>query len=731
MDSLYGKNGKLYKYGLSILLVILLAGNMVKAQGESEVISNWLQFTNASNSLYYHLADQAYKQLNIRKDRIAELHSLSDWKHRQQRVDSILRDIIGPFPERTPLNARITKRIAKEDYTIENIIFESQPGYYVTASLFIPKGLKGKSPAILDCIGHSNASYRRPIYQHEILNLVKKGFIVLAFDPIGQGERLEYYDPKTGKSIVGGSTHQHSYAGAQAFITGSSQARYEIWDGIRAIDYLLTRKEVDPERIGITGISGGGTQTAYIAALDQRIVAAAPENYITSFKRLIQAIGPQDAEQNLYNEIARGLDHADLLEVRAPKPTLMITTTRDFFPIQGSIETAAEISGIYKAYNRESNFRMVMDDTTHSFSRKNNESMYAFFQKYLDNPGDSTDLDVAPLTHGELQVTKTGQVSTSIKDAETVFSLNLKEAKKKEAGLQALRKDLSGYLPEALDAARTLSGYRDPDVFHKPVFTGRYRKSGYVIEKHFVKGEGDYVIPYILMIPDAPNGKGVICLGTKGKSEELANGDMEWFVKRGYTVLAPDLLGVGELGKGEYKGDSFINNTSYGVWYLSILTGRSIVGVRAGDVVRLARLLKRTHQVSEVYGLARAGMTSVLLYAAAFDTAISRVLLLGPYSSYRSVVMNRFYDPSFIYGAVSDALGAYDLPDLAASLAPRELMMVNVVDGQGKPISDGEGKADFSVIREAYNNRKASGRFNIIHEGSLEKPYDLFAKWVQ
>src|SRR5690625_3010816 len=100
MDSLYGKNGKLYKYGLSILLVILLAGNMVKAQGESEVISNCLQFTNASNSLYYHLADQAYKQLNIRKDRIAELHSLSDWKHRQQRVDSILRDIIGPFPER-------------------------------------------------------------------------------------------------------------------------------------------------------------------------------------------------------------------------------------------------------------------------------------------------------------------------------------------------------------------------------------------------------------------------------------------------------------------------------------------------------------------------------------------------------------------------------------------------------------------------------------------------------
>ncbi len=727
----FDKANKYLTFGFCLFLTLLIGGASAWGQQSYKVISSWQEFTDAPNAMYHDLADQAYIQLEKRDSIVSELRTLSDWKQRQQWAKKTLEDIVGPFPERTPLNARITKRIKKEDYTIEDIIYESQPKFYVTASLFIPTGLKGKAPAIVYCSGHTNKGYKESIYQHVILNLVKKGFIVFAFDPVGQGERLQYYDPQTGKSTVGGPTHEHSYPGAQAFITGSSQARYEIWDGIRAVDYLLTRKEVDPDRIGITGRSGGGTQSAYIAAFDDRIYAAAPENYITNFTRLIEAIGPQDAEQNFYHEIVRGIDHPDLLEVRAPKPTLMITTTRDFFPIQGAMETEKEVSRIFEAYGKPANFYRVEFDTIHASNKKNRESMYAFFQKYLDNPGDSTDLDVAPLTHGELQVTKTGQVSTSIKDAETVFSLNLKEAKKKEAGLQALRKDLSGYLPEALDAARTLSGYRDPDVFHKPVFTGRYRKSGYVIEKHFVKGEGDYVIPYILMIPDAPNGKGVICLGTKGKSEELANGDMEWFVKRGYTVLAPDLLGVGELGKGEYKGDSFINNTSYGVWYLSILTGRSIVGVRAGDVVRLARLLKRTHQVSEVYGLARAGMTSVLLYAAAFDTAISRVLLLGPYSSYRSVVMNRFYDPSFIYGAVSDALGAYDLPDLAASLAPRELMMVNVVDGQGKPISDGEGKADFSVIREAYNNRKASGRFNIIHEGSLEKPYDLFAKWIQ
>ena len=196
---------------------------------------------------------------------------------------------------------------------------------------------------------------------------------------------------QTGKSIVGGPTTEHSYPGTQAFITGSSQARYMIWDGIRAVDYLLTRKEVDPERIGITGRSGGGTQSAYIAAMDDRIYAAAPECYITTFTRLLQTMGNQDAEQNLFNEISRGIDHGDLLAVRAPRPALMITTTRDIFSIQGAMETEKEVSLIYKAYGRASDFGRAEDDTSHASTRKNREAMYAFFQKHLKNPGSPKD----------------------------------------------------------------------------------------------------------------------------------------------------------------------------------------------------------------------------------------------------------------------------------------------------------------------------------------------------
>lgn len=712
-------------------LILVLATQFAKAQHKFNVISSWLQYSDASNSLYHDLANQAYDQLKERDNIISNLHSLSDWKQRQQSVKKTLMDIVGPFPLKTPLNARITKRIQKDDYTLENIIYESLPGFHVTSSLFIPNELKAKAPAIIYCSGHTTMGYRSPVYQHVILNLVKKGFIVFAYDPVGQGERLQYFDSQTGKSTVGGPTHEHSYPGAQTFITGSSEARYMIWDGIRAVDYLLTRKKVDPSRIGITGRSGGGTQSAYIAAFDERICAAAPENYITNFTRLIQAIGPQDAEQNFYHEIVSGIDHADLLEVRAPKPTLMITTTRDMFPIQGVMETAKEVSHIYKAFDKEANFRMVEADTIHASAKKNREAMYAFFQKYLDNPGDSTDLDIKPLSKDELQVTKTGQVSTSFQNAETVFSLNRKKAKKRIDKLDNLRKNLTEYIPKALKSAKRLSGYHKPTVYHKSVFTGRYQKEDYVVEKYFVKGEGDYVIPYLLMVPDHPNGKAVICLNPEGKSAEVENDDMEWFVQKGFTVLAPDLLGVGELGHGNYKGDSFIDNTSYGVWYLSILIGRSIVGIRAGDVVRLVHLLERNHNIDEVSGLARGVSGTTMLYAAAFDPHIKRVCLIKPLSSYRSMVMNRFYDPRFIYGAVAGALKDYDLPDLAASLAPRKLMMIGMTNGVGKTVDKDSDNEDISVIKTAYHYKKADGRLNIVYGKSFEKLHDLFEEWIK
>jgi len=547
-----------------ILIVFLMTTftGPVHSQNELDVITkSWLKYSDASNSLYHHLTGQCFDLLDKREEKVRGINSLSGWQERQKFIRETLMDIVGPFPQKTPLNAKVVRTIDKGKYRVEHIIYESVPGFFVTSSLYIPGGLKKrvKAPAIIYCSGHTVEGYRSEVYQHVILNLVTKGFIVFAFDPVGQGERLEYFDPETGQSIVGGPTKEHSYPGAQAFITGNSQARYMIWDGIRAVDYLLTRREVDPTRIGITGRSGGGTQSSYIAAFDERILAAAPENYLTNYKRLLQSVGPQDAEQIMFHFLYRGLDHPDLLLVRAPLPALLITTTRDMFSIQGAMETEKQVAEIYKAYGKPENFSRVEDDDVHASTKKNREAMYAFFRNHLNHPGSIVDEVVEPLTADELKVTPSGQISTSLK-GETVFTLNRKDAEIRLKVLNEARGNPDIFIPDVISAAKRLTGYQEPSGNDLPVFTGRIKKEKYTIEKYFIKGEGNYVIPYLLFKPSTWNNKVMLYLNPSGKSAEAGpGGEIERFVMQGFSVLAPDMLGYGETGPGIFTGDSYFN----------------------------------------------------------------------------------------------------------------------------------------------------------------------------
>ena len=273
------------------VIILLGAYLFTHAQEDLSVNNYWLYNGDMTNALYNHICGYAFAQIKERWTYVDGLKTQNDWLKRQTETRKIMEEMVGKFPAKTPLNPVITGTIKRDGFTVEKLYFESRPGFYVTAALFLPTAKKGKQPAILYCCGHADIAFRREFYQRCILNLVKKGFIVLAFDPVGQGERIQYVD-SNGKSIFG-ATHEHSYPGTQSFVSGLSPAHYFIWDGIRAIDYLISRKEVDPARIGITGRSGGGTQTAYIAAIDDRIVASVPEQWITSFDKLFRSRGPQ------------------------------------------------------------------------------------------------------------------------------------------------------------------------------------------------------------------------------------------------------------------------------------------------------------------------------------------------------------------------------------------------------------------------------------------------------
>lgn len=707
---------------ISVVACFICTGNS-HAQQELDVIRNsWLEYSDASNSLYHHLSHKATLQLDERTSGISKIKNQSQWIERQQYIRETLNELVGPFPEKTQLNPQKIRVIDKGKFRIEHIVFESLPGFYVTSSLYIPSGLKkkDKAPAVIYCSGHSEDGYRSPVYQHVIQNLVLKGFIVFAFDPVGQGERLEYFNSETGKSIVGGPTKEHSYPGAQAFITGSSQAFYMIWDGIRAVDYLLTRKEVDPLRIGITGRSGGGTQSAYIAAMDERIYAAAPENYITNYKRLFQSIGPQDAEQNIFNFICRGLDHPDFLIVRAPKPALMITTTRDMFSIQGARETGSEVSLVYKSYGKEDCFRMVEDDAPHESTRKNREAMYSFFQKFLNNPGNPADEPTVTLTREELQVTPKGQVSSSF-NSETVYSLNRRHLEKLEAALDLLRQNPGTFNREAVNYSRKASGFQEPDYSDEPVFTGRILRDRYCIEKYFIKGGGDYIIPYLIFKPVKTGGGGMIYLNPAGKNGAAGEGgEIISLVEKGFTVLAPDLLGTGETGPGIFEGDANFDGASHNLWYASILTGQSITAILASDVIKLGALLKKTIPVTEITGFAVRELTPVMIHAAAFSSLFSSVILVEPLVSYRSVADTRFYNPHLVFSTVAGALKGYDLPDLEASFAPGKLTIVRPAAADGNTTDIQKTESDIKIIRTGYIFKNADKNLKIMNmSGSI------------
>jgi hypothetical protein len=229
---------------------------------------------NSQDRLLGWMDQIAQEQLRRRETVLAGIRSVADAERRKQIVRQKILSLVGGLPDYPgPLNPRTTGTIMGDGYAIEKVIFESLPGFYVTANLYRPSH-SGRYPGILLQAGHTQEG--KPEGQRLAANLALKGFVVLAFDPVGQGEREQTYDRRVDRPLAGWSVPEHIQAGAQSILIGESVARYFIWDAKRALDYLVSRPEVDAARLGAVGCSGGGALTTFIGALDQRVKAVAP-----------------------------------------------------------------------------------------------------------------------------------------------------------------------------------------------------------------------------------------------------------------------------------------------------------------------------------------------------------------------------------------------------------------------------------------------------------------------
>lgn len=342
------------------------------------------------------------------------------------KIRSILLERLGGLPTNSvPLQPQVTGVVAADGFTIEKVIFQSRPQTYVTANLYIPEGVRGPQGAVLFVLGHSDVGKQNNRYQIVSQTLVRAGLIVLVMDPIGQGERLSYYDSERKQAIVRGATGEHEHVGLQCWPLGDGLARYFIHDIQRACDYLCSRPEVDPSRIGITGSSGGGNQTALAMICEERFAAAAPGTFVTSREEIMLSGLPQDAEQILPGLAAFGFDHEDFLLAFAPKPLMVLAATEDFFPIEGTRRTVARAKRFWEMYGRGEQIELYEDETFHQYSDRLAQAAACFFAKHLSGKQvEPTRYAIEPLRSEQLWCTSSGQVQSEYPGARIVYDEN-------------------------------------------------------------------------------------------------------------------------------------------------------------------------------------------------------------------------------------------------------------------------------------------------------------------
>ncbi len=351
----------------------------------------------------------AQKQLDAREQAIASIQDRAAADQRRESVRAKLLDLLGGLPDYAgPLNDRRTGEIEAQGYVIEKVYFESVARVYITANVYRPRQA-GRYPGVLIPAGHTQEG--KPEMQVLAANLARQGYVAVTYDPIGQGEREQSYLPQLGRMLAGGGGNEHLELGARSLLLGQSVARWFLHDARRALDYLASRADVDPDRLGVAGCSGGGCITTYLAAFDPRIKAAAPGCYINTFRKLFT--GPTaDSEMSLPRFLASGLDLADFFELPAPRvPWLMMATTEDYFTPAGAEPVYREVRRFYELYGAADRVRYFVGNGPHGTPKESREAIYAWMARWLKNRNTQpADEPVKQYTDLQLRVTRGGNV---------------------------------------------------------------------------------------------------------------------------------------------------------------------------------------------------------------------------------------------------------------------------------------------------------------------------------
>jgi hypothetical protein len=524
----------------------------------------------------------AWQQDEQRRQLWEGIRSEQDLLRVQQRIREQLLAMLGGLPtEKTSLNARVTGRIPMAGFHIEKLIYESLPHLYVTALVYVPEDGAKKHPAVLVPAGHSPRG--KAYYQALCQRLVQRGYVVIAWDTVGQGERSQFWDSKNHKSRYNLICAEHAVLGNLAYLAGTNLARWEIWDGIRAVDYLLTRDDVDPERINITGTSGGGFQTAHIAALDPRIKAAAISCYITALPMRVYNRTfndpDSDPEQDLYGMISNGVDHPGLMMMMYPRPVFVAAAVLDFFPIEGTYKSFEEVARLYAKFGHDDRIAMHEGYHGHEYSPENQEAAIDFLDHFNGMPRRHGLPAVKETDDQTLQCTTSGQVMVDYPDARSLMDV-IREYYVDHKGRNAIT--LKGiYFGESYPRINQwrVAEYDGGILGDEEIrweLAGSSQFDDVKIDRYLLHHSRYLQMP-LLWIHTREKSKAVlIWLGDHGKVSPQDWPDVKKYIDSGYDVVSFDPRGLGET-RMRYKAvspdDPALAQMNFDQAYMSPLSG--------------------------------------------------------------------------------------------------------------------------------------------------------------
>ncbi|MEZ5386933.1 MAG: alpha/beta hydrolase family protein [Prosthecobacter sp.] len=623
---------------------------------------------------------------NARRD---ALKTKADTEAYVKSVQQRIRECFGPLPEKTPLNAKVTKTLERDGYHIENIVFESRPNYMVTGNLYLPTNRKGKVPGVIGVCGHSLNGKAAEAYQSFAQGLARQGQACFIVDPVGQGERFQFLNEKLG-SRLGGGTSEHNQMGNHMTLIGEFLGTWFVWDAMRALDYLLTRPEIDPQHLGVTGNSGGGTQTTWLCGMEPRFTMGAPSCFVTTIRRDAENELPQDCEQCPPRILAHDLDHCDFLAAMAPKPVIIMAQEKDYFDNRGSTETYERLKKLYTLLGKPENIQLHIGPDPHGYSQSNREAMYRFFGKATGVPAAASEPTIVIEKDADLLAAPRGQVAEL--GSRTLMSFT----RDKAAALANKRQSLRGNaLKQAVRDVLKL-----PKLPDSPPDYRILRNMG--ARKYPAKAYCTYAIETEPMIhalltrlsdetltSRLPRGlsKAILYISHRSADAELRDEPLlQEFIAASpdAAIFACDVRGIGDSQPDTCGVGQFLR--PYGSHYFyaaySQMLDRPLLGQRTFDVLRVLQVLAAAghteiHLAGNGWGALPAALAAVL------SSDVKQVTLKHALTSFHDIATHDDYQ--WPYAAMlPHVLAQFDLPDCYAELKSRSLRNLepwNAADG--------------------------------------------------